>query len=196
VTTSSLKHASGIDCLAHKVYKLTCEEYEQLWERCGGCCEACGRAIDLSKRDHAIDHDHRYGITAVRGIVCVRCNGYLGRLENPRIHPAFGPGPGRWFAKYFRRAWFTRPCDVQSEEPKREELLDHEQFREEMRDWSAYNKHLFTRDPKAVVVPTDRPSEIVKILRREMSHQAFACMARMLNEEAAIPKLTVGREAS
>lgn len=182
------RHVSGVLCKAHKVYSLTCDEYEALWERSGGRCEACGRAFDLAKRDHAIDHDHRYGYKAVRGIVCVRCNGYLARLETPRLHPTFGSGPGRWFADYFRRAWFVR--SHHSSPPPTSKLVDHDKFRAEMRDWSAHNKHLFTRDPKATVVPTDKPSEIAKILRAEMSPQAFASLVRILNREAQIPKRT------
>lgn len=185
------RHESGILCKAHKVYSLTCGEYDELWERSGGNCEACGRELDLTKRDHAIDHDHRYGNQAIRGIVCTRCNGYLARLETPRVHPAFGSGPGRWFADYFRRAWFVRS---HHSDPQTLRLVDHDKFRAEMRDWSAHNRHLFTQDPKAAVVPTDKPSEIAKILRAEMSPQAFGSLVRILNREAQKPKRMGGAQ--
>ena len=184
-----VEHASGILCATHKIYSLSCDEYEELWERSGGCCEACGEFLDQRKTrgsvEHAIDHDHRYGHAAVRGIVCLRCNGYLGRLEAPRVRPTFGSGPGRWFADYFRRAWFVRRADA---EPAGGQKLDHDRFRTELRDWATYNKHLFTRNPKAAVVPTDSPSEIARILREEMSPQAFASLVRLLDREARKPK--------
>lgn len=179
------RHGSRISCKAHKVYKLTCDEYDEMWEACGGNCTACGRAIDLTKNDHAIDHDHRYGVTAVRGIVCFPCNQYLWRLENPQFHPAFGRGPGRWFKGYFERAWFMRN---RRESKASDDLVDHEQIRSEMRDWVAHNKALYSANPKAVLVRTDKPSEIAKTLRAEMSPQAFANLVRILNREAETPK--------
>lgn len=186
-----IPHESGILCATHKVYSLTCTEYEELWERAGGCCEACGKEIDRTKRDHAIDHDHHYGLTAVRGIVCVRCNGYLARLETPRLRPTWSDGPGRWFRGYFERAWFMRAHNVAAKSERK--FVDHARFRAEMREWTAYNRHLFTQDPKAALVPTDSPSEIAAILRDEMSPQAFASLVRILNREAQTPKRMTGR---
>ncbi|MFE4857330.1 endonuclease domain-containing protein [Streptomyces sp. NPDC056670] len=174
-------HESGIVCQSHKTYLLSCDEYEQLWERSGGNCEACGRKVDVARRNYAIDHDHRYGVTAVRGIVCARCNYHLARLENPRFRPTFGHGPGRWFSSYFSRAWFMRQHIGPAPEHHKH-LVDHEEFEEELRVWTTYNKHLFTRDAKAALVPTDRPAEIARILRSEMSHQAFAALGRVLAE--------------
>ncbi|WP_434744625.1 endonuclease domain-containing protein [Streptomyces sp. A-14] len=182
-----IDHESGILCATHKVYSLSCEEYEQMWARADGHCEACGQAIDRTKRDHAIDHDHRYGITAVRGIVCARCNGYLARLETPRFRPTFISGPGRWFRSYFLRAWFMYGSNVGTDLVP----VNHSEFRAELRTWSAYNRHLFTRDPKAAVISTDKPSEIAKVLRREMSPQGFAALVRILNREAQTPKRIV-----
>jgi len=178
------EHSSGIQCATHRVYLLSCGEYEAMWERCGGYCDACGNEIDRTKRDHAIDHDHRYGITAVRGIVCVRCNGYLAALESPPA-PAVGVGYRRWFSGYFVRAWFL---DTGRHHPPAGKHVDHVQLQEELRDWSLLSRYLFNRDPKAVLVPTDKPSQIVKVLREEMSPQAFARMVKMLTEEAATPK--------
>lgn len=180
-------HTSGITCQSHKTYLLSCDEYEQLWARSGGHCEACGRKVDVAGRNYAIDHDHRYGVTAVRGIVCARCNFHLARLETPRFRPTFGHGPGRWFSGYFNRAWFMRQRP--SPEPDKH-LVDHDEFEEELRVWATYNKHLFTQDARAALVPTDKPSEIAKILRAEMSHQAFASLVRILNSEAQTPKRT------
>lgn len=59
----------------HKVYALTCEQYERLLKRAGGRCEMCGRPGFLSAKGRlAIDHDHELGWWAVRGLLCNRCN--------------------------------------------------------------------------------------------------------------------------
>ncbi|RLL67016.1 endonuclease domain-containing protein [Streptomyces sp. Z26] len=184
--TIGSKHASGILCPTHRTYGLSCKEYETLWTRCGGCCESCGRQLRLNASDRVIDHDHRYGNTAVRGIICASCNQYLCQIESPRINPVFPAGPGRHFASYFQRAWFTRAGRDEEDAPP--EYLDHAAVRKHIRKWSTKNRHLHTVAPKAVVVPTDQVRELVRILRAAMSPQAFARLAKLINEEAAIPK--------
>lgn len=181
------KHESGILCQTHKTYSLTCDDFEALWERSGGRCEACGFEPDRPERGLVIDHDHRYGNTAVRGLICRWCNAILGQLEAPDIHPPFQGGPGRWFYSYFERAWFVRNrrSAFTLEVP-----VDRKQLREEIRQWRKFNKALFSRDPKAALVPLDKPSVIAEILREEMSHQGFACLVRTLNEMRAPGKPT------
>lgn len=59
-----------------KSYGLTEEEYESLWDRCGGCCEICGvKSVGLL----FIDHNHTTG--KVRGLLCSKCNSALGFLN-------------------------------------------------------------------------------------------------------------------
>jgi len=56
-------------------YKLTSEEYQQLWSSQNGrcaICEAVGRLV--------IDHCHNTG--AVRGLLCFNCNNALGRFRD------------------------------------------------------------------------------------------------------------------
>jgi hypothetical protein len=171
--------------VAHKKYSLTCADYEALWERSGQRCEACGVAPDFTMRGRGlvIDHDHRYGDSAVRGLICQWCNTALGQLENPDIHPAFGRGgPGNWFQGYFQRAWFMRA----ERQPHLADIpIDRSQFRKELRAWRTYNKALFSTNPKTALVPLDKPSVIAQILREEMSPQAFAALVRAL-----VPKST------
>jgi hypothetical protein len=182
-----IAHESGVLCTVHKVYSLTCADYDALWERSGGRCEACGDLPnDPRGRKLVIDHDHRYGHAAVRGLICRWCNAALGQLESPNIHPAFGMGgPGGWFRGYLSRAWFAR--NDQTPQPPAAPV-DRKKFRSELREWRKYNKALFSNDSRDVLVPTDKPSVIAQILRDEMSPQAFASLVRILNREAQTPK--------
>lgn len=179
------KHESGIDCKTHKVYSLSCDDFEALWERGGGVCETCGFEPTSPQRGLVIDHDHRYGNSAVRGLICRWCNTVLGQLENPDINPAFGRGPGGWFAGYFRRAWFVRN---QREPFLTDTRVDRTQLQEELRRWRTYNKALFSSDPKAALVPLDKPSVVAEILREEMSPQAFGALARAVSKLSEAPK--------
>lgn len=62
-----------------KTYGLTLEQYEALYEAQGGSCYICRRAKGVSKR-LAVDHDHKTGY--VRGLLCGKCNGYLGYIRD------------------------------------------------------------------------------------------------------------------
>ena len=179
------KHESGITCQTHKVYSLTCEDFDALWKRSGGNCEACGQAPQEGPRlGLVIDHDHHYGNTAVRGLICRWCNTVLGQLENPDIHPPFGSGPGGCFRGYFQRAWFMR----NQRELVMDAFVDRERLGEELRRWKKYNKALFSSDPKAALVPLDQPSVVAEILRAEMSPQAFGALVRAVNKLRETPK--------
>lgn len=173
------KHESGIKCDIHKVYSLSCDDYETLWARSGGVCEACGYQPESPQRGLVIDHDHKYGATAVRGLICRWCNTALGKLENPDINPAFGPGPGSWFRSYFRRAWFVRTPDPQADVAV---LIDRDQLGSELKKWRSYNKALFSTNPMTALVPLDKPSVAATILREQMSPQAFGVLVRTVNK--------------
>lgn len=178
-------HENGILCKTHKSYLLTCEELDDLWARSRGVCEACGFQPKHPWRDLVIDHDHHYGEGAVRGLVCRWCNSHLGQLENPDIHPTFGHGPGRWFAGYLSRAWFVRHRKGLL---KVDLMVDREQLREEMREWRTFNKALFNTDPRALMIPLDKPADAARALREAMSHQAFGALAREIKRLAERPK--------
>jgi hypothetical protein len=173
------KHESGIACDIHKIYSLTCDDYDALWKRSGGVCEACGFQPDSPRRGLVIDHDHKYGNTAVRGLICRWCNTAL----------AFGPGPGSWFGSYFRRAWFARNQDHREDAPV---LVDRSQLSQELKRWRSYNKALFSADPKTALVPLDKASVTAQILREQMSPQAFGALARSISQlmrEPTRPKM-------
>lgn len=66
----------------HKTYLLTCARFDQLIARARGRCELC-RALPTEKKLH-IDHDHRFGWMAVRGLLCGRCNNRIERVDKGR----------------------------------------------------------------------------------------------------------------
>lgn len=84
----------------HKIYFLSCEDYDSLWERAGGACEICRTPqADVRGGKLYIDHDHRYGDFAVRGLLCPRCNKLVARVEmtNEWHHEV---------SSYLKNAWF------------------------------------------------------------------------------------------
>lgn len=68
---------------AHRRYKLTCEEYDALVSATDGCCAVCGTYVPRL----LVDHDHRLGRSAVRGLVCRSCNALLRDVDSGRRTP-------------------------------------------------------------------------------------------------------------
>lgn len=65
-------------------WDLTPEQYEAMLRAQNGRCAMCGA---FPKRYRlAIDHDHRTG--QVRGLLCIRCNWWLGGFEGERLRQA------------------------------------------------------------------------------------------------------------
>ena len=61
-------------------YNLSPEEYIKLYEDQKGCCAICGVHRDTLDKNFAIDHDHITG--KVRGLLCRRCNLFLGHVQD------------------------------------------------------------------------------------------------------------------
>jgi hypothetical protein len=86
---------------------MECVEFEALRARAAGCCEACGVLEEEAGLGRLIiDHDHRYGREAVRGLICSSCNSQLSVLEN--YHPYKELAADRQFETYLSRAWFAQ----------------------------------------------------------------------------------------
>jgi len=75
---------------AHRTYHMTCEQFEALLVRAASRCELCGasawpgRVHDFIRHERFelfMDHDHRLGFRAVRGLVCPSCNGVMMRVD-------------------------------------------------------------------------------------------------------------------
>ncbi|MEU8334842.1 endonuclease domain-containing protein [Micromonospora tulbaghiae] len=101
------KHAG---CVPHKRYLLLCQQYDELLARSGNRCEVCrARAEREPWGKLAIDHDHKFGLWAVRGLLCHNCNRTIDRM-----HADGHPGAGA----YLRNAWFLAqgwPLNVPAE---------------------------------------------------------------------------------
>jgi len=65
---SQLKHRYGI----------TLDDYNNMFESQGGCCDICGRHQTEFQNRLAVDHDHETG--AVRSLLCASCNSGIGKL--------------------------------------------------------------------------------------------------------------------
>lgn len=98
---------AGAPCATHQTYEMSCAEFEALRSRAAGHCESCGTPAERERRGLLIDHDHRYGLGAVRGLICSRCNTHLGMLENPTVWPGFEADErSRGLHRYLANAWF------------------------------------------------------------------------------------------
>lgn len=67
-------------CDNHKLYGLTCDDFDELLERSDNLCEICRCRAESSVRGVLhIDHGICQGRVVVRGLLCSRCNTNLGR---------------------------------------------------------------------------------------------------------------------
>jgi hypothetical protein len=177
------KHRPKIRCAVHRNYSLTCEEFEALWARAEGRCELCG--TDASKL--VIDHDHRYGMAAVRGLVCTRCNLYIGAFEKLMTFPGMKcRNPGGWFRPYFRRAWFAR--DLQTDPLPPQVRANHDRIRADMAYYRRARTAATCTSADDILLSLGSPYEIAQILRERMSPQGFAVLAKRLSEMTRTPK--------
>lgn len=67
-----------------QLYGMTITEYDRLFEEQGGVCAICGKPETAKTRygtpkQLAVDHCHRTG--KLRGLLCIRCNTWLGYQE-------------------------------------------------------------------------------------------------------------------
>lgn len=79
-TSSPHAHSRTDSRCAHDLYKMSCEEFDQLHQRADGRCEICGVLPEDTQHGKLhIDHDRPRGQDAVRGLLCSPCNTRLGR---------------------------------------------------------------------------------------------------------------------
>lgn len=63
-----------------RLYGITIEEFHRLYEAQQGCCVICGIHAEESARTLSVDHSHVTG--EVRGLLCQKCNGGIGLLQD------------------------------------------------------------------------------------------------------------------
>lgn len=86
----------------HGYYRLTCADYDKLWKRARGRCQLCNvRAEDVAKGRLEIDHAPQYGLFAVRGLLCSKCNTYMHSVDS-------GQKTDERARRYQANAWFVR----------------------------------------------------------------------------------------
>ena len=61
-----------------KTYKITEEQYTNMWKKQKGKCAICGK--DLKEHYLDVDHDHETG--KVRGLLCRYCNWHLDKITS------------------------------------------------------------------------------------------------------------------
>lgn len=77
-----MSHSKTANPCHHGMYGLTCAMYDELAVRSGGRCEICRvAAADTPRESLVIDHDRSQGWTAVRGLICDKCNAHLRRVD-------------------------------------------------------------------------------------------------------------------
>lgn len=71
----------GHETCTHRVYRLTCRQYNRLLSRAAGRCETCGLPDYQNRKGKLwIDHDNQLGNWAVRGLICLSCNNNIHRM--------------------------------------------------------------------------------------------------------------------
>jgi len=65
-------------------YNITLEDYNRMYVFQGGKCAICRNREDRYRKTRlSVDHCHDNGI--VRGLLCIRCNTWLGRYEDKKF---------------------------------------------------------------------------------------------------------------
>lgn len=101
---SELAPAPHETCYTHRLYYLSCEEYEDLWAFARGHCQICRIASEETPRGKlCIDHLRPYGGGMVRGLVCDKCNSLMARVDAGTIRY-----PSDAVRYYQRNSWFAR----------------------------------------------------------------------------------------
>lgn len=80
----------------HKIYGLSCKDYDRLVDHAKGSCQICG--VKPGQTGHGflvVDHDDAVGQWAVRGLLCQDCNSSLPMGSSPA-----------WAADYLAQPWW------------------------------------------------------------------------------------------
>lgn len=70
---------SARDKYLKRKYGISLAEYEHMVEQQGGKCKICGRHTTELAKPLCVDHEHKS--KKIRGLLCVRCNWYLGVIK-------------------------------------------------------------------------------------------------------------------
>lgn len=92
------------DTCHHRIYFLSCDDLDALWEYAEGACQICRTPEADTKRGRlVIDHLSDYGAHMVRGLLCDRCNSLMSRIDSNRPIRR-----SRAVLDYMSNAWCSR----------------------------------------------------------------------------------------
>jgi len=103
------------DTHQHTLYRMTCADFDALWTIARGCCQICRTAEpDTIRGKLVIDHAQEYGLFAVRGLLCDKCNALMDRVDqgieyDPR---ALTYRMNSWFVLVLRERHADRASEV------------------------------------------------------------------------------------
>lgn len=63
-----------------RLYGITLEEYDALFDAQHGCCAICGKHQSILDRTLDVDHDHK--TNRIRSLLCSHCNTVLGLMDD------------------------------------------------------------------------------------------------------------------
>lgn len=72
----------------NKIYGITIEQYNELFDKQNGCCAICGKHQTENEKALAVDHDHsccdgqKSCGKCIRGLLCSNCNRGLGLFKD------------------------------------------------------------------------------------------------------------------
>lgn len=96
----------------HTAYRLTCADYDAMWEHAGGRCEICNEFPEETPDGKLfIDHAGEYGYFAVRGLLCSKCNSFMRFVDRGQKTSAAA-------RRYLQGAWFVRLLEARHEDNK------------------------------------------------------------------------------
>lgn len=183
----------GIPCGTHRTYKMGCREFTALLARAAGHCEACGIPTEESGlKQLIIDHDHRYGFEAVRGLICSSCNQQLGGMEHS--NPIGERHYTQQFAEYIRKAWFVQRSRLA--------LLQEPDPEAQGQNWVTRSVLIFVRrltnatgqQPEVTLYRTDAPGALqLRAVVRHVTadYAAIECLTRLVVRNAGQQEIEI-----
>lgn len=190
----SVDHAhDGIPCGTHRTYKMSCREFAALLARSAGHCEACGVPAEESGLGQLIiDHDHRYGFDAVRGLICSSCNQRLSCMEHsePIAERHYIPQ----FAEYIRKAWFVQRSRLALWQEPDPEGEGHDRVTRSVLAFVRRLTNVTGQQPEVTLYRTATPGALQ--LRAEVrhvtaDHTAIECRTRLVVRNASQQEIEI-----
>jgi hypothetical protein len=76
------KQCQSRECYLWRTYRMTVEDYDEMWDEQDGSCAICGKEFE-NHTEGKVDHNHKTG--NVRALLCNKCNTGLGDYDDDPI---------------------------------------------------------------------------------------------------------------